>query len=82
MQPRLLTEKEAGEYLRLPVTEVRKLPCGRVVMGTKVRYDRKAIDAHLDRIAGLVVHSAANEDDPDAELERFIASRQNAARSA
>lgn len=82
MQPRLLTEKEAGEYLRLPVTEVRKLACGRVIMGTKVRYDRKAIDAYLDRIGGLVVHSAANEDDPDEELERFIAGRKNAARSA
>lgn len=82
-EPRLLTEKEAAEYLRLPVTEVRKLAFGHVILGTKHRYDRKALDAHLDRLAGLAPQSAANQDDdPEAELARFIADHPNAARTA
>lgn len=48
-EPRLLTEKEAAEYLGLPAATLRKLPFGHVRLGVRHRYDRKALDAHLDR---------------------------------
>ncbi|RYG17699.1 MAG: DNA-binding protein [Caulobacteraceae bacterium] len=85
MEPRLLTEKEAAAYLSLPVTEVRKLTFGRLRMGVKVRYDRKALDANLDAMSGLAPLSAgaaliAPPDTADAAFERFAQSHPDVAR--
>ena len=80
-EPRLLTEKEAAHYLGLPEASVRKLPFGHVRLGTRRRYDRKALDAHLDRIAGLDSSAELNVNKADAELAKFIADHPHAARS-
>ena len=81
MNPRLLTEAQAAQYLGLPVATVRKLPFGHVRLGTRHRYDRKALDSHLDRMAGLDSSSEPNVNKANAELAQFIADHPNAAGS-
>lgn len=78
LPPRLLTEKQAAEYLgEIPLTEVRRHGIGRVPLGPHVRYDRLAIDAWLDSMSGLAAKSpwpavAQAETDPaEAALARF-----------
>jgi len=78
-EPRLLTESEAAEYLGLPAATVRKLPFGHVQLGARHRYDRKALDAHLDRLAGLDSSRELNVNMADAELARFIADHPDVA---
>jgi hypothetical protein len=80
-EPRLLTEDEAAAYLALPAATVRKLAFGHVRLGTRHKYDRKALDARLDRLAGLDSPQEPNVNRADAELARFIADHPNAARS-
>lgn len=80
-EPRLLTEDEAAAYLSLPAATVRKLTFGHVRLGARHRYDRKALDAHLDRLAGLDSPQELNVNKADAELARFIADHPDAARS-
>lgn len=79
MQPRLLTEQEAAEYLRVPAATLRKLSLGRVVLGTRHRYDRKALDIHLDRLAGLETASSQSMEQADVELARFISNHSRLA---
>ena len=79
-EPRLFTEKEAAEYLGMPAASVRKLSFGHVRLGTRHRYDRKVLDAHLDRLAGLDSSAELNVNKADAELARFIADHPDAAR--
>lgn len=70
--PRLLTADEAASYLRLPKKAFERLCIARVIMGTTIRYDRVALDAHLDALSGLTAPSptpAAN-DDPEAAFAR------------
>lgn len=78
--PRLLTAQEAADYFRLSVKAFERLKVGRVPFGAAIRYDRRALDAHLDEIAGLApplpAHSADN--DPEAALDRFTANRAHA----
>lgn len=86
IEPRLLTETQAAEYLSLPLTEVRKLTFGRLQLGLKVRYDRRALDAKLDALSGLAAQSPAPaasgpEDDPEAAFDRFTQGRADAPRS-
>lgn len=69
--PRLLTDDEAAEYLGVPKAEVVRQGIGRVPFGRYVRYDRRALDAYLDQLAGLAPHSA-NDDDPDAAFDRSL----------
>ena len=84
MSPRLLTEKDAAAYLSIPVTDVRRLGVGRIPLGTRVRYDRLALDAHLDRISGLAPQSrqstTVDDDDPDAAFDRFLDRKSDASR--
>lgn len=80
--PRLLTERQAADYLSLPLTDVQKLSFGRIVLGTKQRFDRKALDAHLDRLSGLASQSVTPQSDAEAALADFIASNPHVARSA
>lgn len=86
MEPRLLTEDQAAAYLQLPLTEVRKLTFGRLRLGARVRYDRRALDANLDALSGLAPQSPRpaaprpEEDTPDAAFDRFAASHPDAAR--
>lgn len=77
---RLLTEQEAAAYLALPAATVRKLPFGHVRLGSRHRYDRKALDAHLDRLAGLDSSEEPNVNKADADLARFIADHPDVAR--
>ena len=88
-QPRLLTEEAAAAYLSLPLAEVRRMTIGRVRLGGKVRFDRLALDAHLDALSGLAPQSpppaataAADPDDPDAALDRFFGHPRHAPRAA
>ncbi len=75
--PRLMTEEETAEYLgKVPLTEVKRLTIGRVPFGKSVRWDRVAIDAHLDALSGLSINSPTRPaetavDDPEAALDRF-----------
>lgn len=81
---RLLTAQEAAAYCRLPVKTFERLRLGRVALGAAIRYDRFALDAHLDALSGLTPQSGANphgggriltadNDDPEAALDRFMA---------
>ncbi|MFA4900559.1 MAG: hypothetical protein WC563_13640 [Brevundimonas sp.] len=76
---RLLTEQEAAAYLALPAATVRKLPFGHVRLGCRHRYDRKALDAHLDRVSGLDSSEELNVNKANAELARFIADHPDVA---
>lgn len=69
---RLMTADEAAAYLRLPKKAFERLCIARVIMGTSIRYDRVALDAHLDALSGLAARSAAPaaNDDPEAAFER------------
>lgn len=78
-EPRLLTEDEAAAYLALPTATVRKLSFGHVRLGTRHRYDRKALDAHLDRLAGLDSSAEPNMNKANAELAQFIADHPDVA---
>ena len=78
-EPRLLTEREASEYLRLPAATVRKLSFGQVRLGARRRYDRKALDLHLDRMAGLDSPAEPNVNEADAELAKFISDHPDVA---
>jgi hypothetical protein len=78
-EPRLLTEDQAAAYLGLPAATVRKLPFGHVRLGTRHRYDRKALDAALDRMAGLDSSAEPTVNKANAELARFIADHPDVA---
>lgn len=80
--PRLLTAPEAAAYLRLPLRTFERLRLGMVRLGAAVRYDRLALDAHLDALSGLAPQSRpqpapapppADNDDPEAAFARFSA---------
>lgn len=80
LQPRLLTQEEAAQYLgNITVRSLKRLRLGVVLLGSTVRYDRLALDAHLDKLAGLApatpppsdTKPGANDDDtPEAAFER------------
>lgn len=83
LAPRLLDEDQAADYLGVPLKSFRRDPIGRIVVCGRVRFDRFAIDAHLDNLSGLAPKSAplVVEDDPEAALARFKAgSRKDAPR--
>lgn len=69
--PRLLTDDQAAEYLSIPVAELVRQGIGRVPFGKYVRYDRRALDAHLDNLSGLAPVSS-NDDSPDAAFDRSV----------
>lgn len=81
LSPRLLSAKEAAAYFQLPVTRFERLHVGRVCFGAKVLYDRVALDAYLDGIAGLDSRSGISpSDDAEAALARFTSHFEDAAR--
>lgn len=71
--PRLLTEQAAAEYLSIPRAAMKKVAAGRTPIAGKIRWDRVALDAWLDEQRGVQAKSElpANEDSPDAALQRF-----------
>lgn len=75
VEPRLLTADLAAAYFSLPVKAFERLRVGRVVFGSRVLYDRLALDAHLDALSGLTPQSGhpADNDDPEVALDRFTA---------
>lgn len=76
--PRLLTAEEAAAYLgHIPVAEFVRSGWARVTIGRTVRYDKVALDAHLDALTGLGAKSPPSahndaEDSAEAALDRFI----------
>lgn len=82
MTPRLLTERAAAAYLSLPLTAMKRLQAGRVVLDGRVRWDRRALDEWLDVLRGAKPQSAANANlsGPDAALAQFLADTHDAAR--
>lgn len=81
---RLLTVQEAAAYFRLPVKKFERLNVGRVPFGAAIRYDKVALDAHIDALSGLSrpTAQAQDNDDPEAALDRFMAGHQNLQRAA
>lgn len=81
LSPRLLSAREAAAYFQLPVKRFERLHVGRVCFGAKVLYDRLALDAYLDAIAGLDSrHGVPTSDDAEAALARFTSDLEDAAR--
>lgn len=81
--PRLITADDAAAYMSLPRAAVERMGIGRIVLGTKVLYDRVAIDRHLDALSGLPPPSPPPipvNDDPEAAFERSCPGLPNAAR--
>ncbi|MBW8815558.1 MAG: hypothetical protein JF588_19225 [Caulobacterales bacterium] len=71
--PRLMLAQDAADYLNIPLAEVERLAIGRIRLGRSVRYDRVAIDHHIDELAGLTSTSpalSADNDDPEAAFDR------------
>lgn len=76
LPPRLLTDEQAADYCNVPLKAFRKDPIGRVVVCGKPRFDRFAIDAHLDNLSGLQPKSPSTPvdlDDAEAALARHKA---------
>ncbi|WP_419254460.1 helix-turn-helix domain-containing protein [Caulobacter sp. ErkDOM-YI] len=79
LQPRLLTAEEAAAYLNIPKATLVRHAWGIVKVGMFRRYDRYALDAHLDGIGGLntpaqrAVNGVGGPEDPEAALDRFLA---------
>lgn len=79
IQPRLLTAEQAAAYLSVPKAILVRQAWGVVRLGVIKRYDRHALDAHLDRLGGLNTpslragSSVGDQDDPEAALDRFLA---------
>lgn len=77
MSPRLLTAEQAAAYLgEIPVAAFKRMALGVVPLGAHIRYDRVALDAYLDGLAGMPPQSPpagalrADNDDPEAAFER------------
>lgn len=67
LAPRLLDAEEAAAYLgRVSTKTLAHVPVAPVRLGDRCLYDRRAIDAWLDRLSGL--EEAQLHDDPQAEL--------------
>lgn len=82
MTPRLLTADLVAAYLSIPVAAAKRMTVGRTLIDGRVRWDRLAIDAHLDGAPAPGVLSPANSNDTeaDAALERFLEAQRHAAR--
>lgn len=82
MTPRLLTDRGVAEYLSLPLSRVRQIVAGRLVLEGKTRWDRVALDAWLDAQRGAAPQSPANTNlsGPDAALAQWRAGKTNAPR--
>ena len=70
--PRLLTMTQAAAYLGLPVSAFSGPPIEVVKSAGRRRYDRAALDAFVDALSGQI--GPPPEDDPQAALDRFLAS--------
>ena len=82
LEPRLLKTKQAAEYLNIPEAEVKRLTFGRVQLGSKLLYDRHALDAELDRLSGLESHdNRSNDNEAEAAFDRFTKDHGRASRS-
>lgn len=84
MPPRLLTAEMAAAYLSIPVASAKRLTIGRTVLDGRVRWDRVAIDAHLDGAPapGVLSPSPANsnDDEADAALAQYLADQAHVSR--
>jgi len=83
IEPRLMTGPEAAAYLGVtPASFSKWVADGRApkpLPGTR-RWDRKAIDAALDKISGIPPAPVSKEDRGEEELQRWI--RDDEARQA
>lgn len=81
---RLLTERQAADYLGVPLKSMKRLTVGRVPIDGRVRWDRYALDRWLDDMGGFGAPSPANtnQSEADAALERFLADKRHSSRPA
>lgn len=70
--PRLLTLEQVAHYLSLPLAAARRLDFGRRSIAGHLRFDRHAIDAHLDGESANLPNPVPANDDPEAALARFL----------
>lgn len=79
--PRLLTDQQAAAYLSVPVATMKRLLTGRIIIEGRVRWDRRALDAWLDRESGLGAPGEKNEHRSEAEtaLDDWLAHAEHAA---
>lgn len=84
MTPRLLTAQDAAAYVNMPVAAFERLNLARVCLGTRVLYDRVAIDRHLDALAGLPspLPPQSSDNDAEAAFDRSRPVLGNASRTA
>lgn len=81
LRPRLLQANEGAAYFGLPVAQFERLRIGRACFGTKVRYDKRALDAFLDRLSDISSPTPQHSgNDPEAALDRFTARFANPSR--
>lgn len=81
--PRLLTAEQAAAYLGYATTgllaniPIRPVQMAATGPGSLPKYDRRALDAWLDKLSGLSVASggAGEADDAEAAYERWKATR-------
>lgn len=78
---RLISAKDAAAYFSMPVKAFERLGVGRVCFGTRILYDRHALDAHLDGLSGLSSSrfAAPEANDAEAALDRFTYGLRHAA---
>ena len=83
MTSRLLTLAQVAEYLNIPKTAVKSIPRGVVTICGRVRWDRVALDAWLNEVAGCAAPEAPREEQtPDEALAAWIADENAHARTA
>ena len=79
LNPRLLDAEQAATYLGLKSRQaLARVPVRPLRIGALVRWDRCALDAWLDEVAGLgassaVRASARTDGDPDDALKEWLA---------
>ena len=73
MTSRLLTLDEAAAYLAIPKAAVKRVPVAPVNVGGRMRWDRIALDAWLDREAGLAAPlPPSTGTSPDDVLDQWL----------
>jgi len=80
MTARLLTLDETATYLAIPRSRVKGIPVPPVNVGGRLRWDRVALDAWLDKAAGLEPQSSGGLTTADDPYQKWIAGVLNDAR--
>lgn len=74
-QPRLMRASKLREYLDLPARgSLAQIPVHPVRIGTRLRWDVRAVDQWLDQLGGLEASKrpCSDEPTPDELLDRWV----------